>query len=168
MDLDLFIDGGGNNYSNFNYSINGNTPQSITPGDVTSQPTTINSNQVLGTATVTEANDSSLALIDSGFIINTNNPSIGYSILYADFNNDGKSDVAVGNRGYTNTSGVPQSGGTIQILFGGQAVLLNSETNPLTTTDLTGNPNGVLITGLSDTGQANGDFPFSMAGRCQW
>ncbi|MDT3676517.1 SwmB domain-containing protein [Microcystis wesenbergii] len=163
VDLDLFIDGGGNNYSNFNYSINGNTPQSITPGDVTSQPTTINSNQVLGTATVTEANDSSLALIDSGFIINTNNPSIGYSILYADFNNDGKSDVAVGNRGYTNTSGVPQSGGTIQILFGGQAVLLNSETNPLTTTDLTGNPNGVLITGLSDTGQANGDFPFSMA-----
>ncbi|TRV26625.1 MAG: hypothetical protein EWV88_06060 [Microcystis wesenbergii Mw_MB_S_20031200_S109D] len=163
VDLDLFVDAKGySNLSNFQYSINGSTAQSITPGDITSEPTTINSNQVLGTATVTEANDSSLALIDSGFIVNTNNPSIGYSIVSADFNKDGKSDVAVGNRGYTNTSGEVLHG-TIQILFGGQAVLLNSETNPLTTTDLSGNPNGVLITGLSDTGQANGDFPFSMA-----
>ncbi|MGI0483008.1 Calx-beta domain-containing protein, partial [Geminocystis sp. CENA526] len=170
VDLDLFLDAGSNSFPTgttfnvtINYSNGSTTTQTLQAGDVTSEPTSINFNQVLGIATVTEANDSSLALIDSGFIINTNNPSIGYSIISADFNNDGKSDVAVGNRGYTNTSGTVSGQGTIQILFGGGAVLSNSETNPLTANDLSGNPNGVLITGLSDTGQANGDFPFSMA-----
>ncbi|WP_017292847.1 Calx-beta domain-containing protein [Geminocystis herdmanii] len=170
VDLDLFLDAGSNNFPSgttfnvtINYSNGSTTTQTVQAGNVTSEPTDINSNQVLGIATVTEANDSSLALIDSGFIINTTNSSMGYVITNGDFNNDGKSDVAVGNRGYTNTSGSVLGQGTIQILFGGGAVLSNNESNPLTTTDLSGNPNGVLITGLSDTGQANGDFPFSMA-----
>ncbi|MGI0482360.1 beta strand repeat-containing protein, partial [Geminocystis sp. CENA526] len=184
VDLDLFLDAGNNTFSsstNFNVTINYSTgnpsTQTLQAGNVTSEPTTINSNQVLGIATVTEANDSSLALIDSGFIINTNNPSMGYSIVSGNFNGDTYTytnssgnqvtaplmDTAVANRGYTNTSGTVLGQGTIQILFGGGAVLSNNESNPLTTTDLSGNPNGVLITGLSDTGQANGDFPFSMA-----
>ncbi|WP_017292842.1 beta strand repeat-containing protein [Geminocystis herdmanii] len=184
VDLDLFLDAGDNTFSsstNFNVTINYSTgnpsTQTLQAGDVTSEPTSVNSNQVLGIATVTEANDSSLALIDSGFIINTNNPSMGYSIVSGNFNGDTYTytdssgnqvtaplmDTAIANRGYTDTSGNVLGQGTIQILFGGGAVLSNSETNPLTATDLTGNPSGVFITGLSDTGQANGDFPFSMA-----
>lgn len=128
-----------------------------------SEPLTASGVSVLGTATVTEVNDSSLALIDSGFIIPTNNPAMGYALGSGDFNKDGYSDVAVGNRGYTNTSGVVLGRGSVQILFGQQTVLTNGETNPLTPTDLSGNPNGLLITGIDDGGQANGDYPLSLA-----
>jgi uncharacterized repeat protein (TIGR02059 family) len=134
----------------------------INPYDVSSSSFTPGGVTVLGTATVTEVNDSALALIDSGFITNTTNPAMGYVLTSADFNNDGKSDVAVGNRGYMDING-NLNNGTIQILFGGQDVLTDSETNPLTPTDLSGNPNGLLITGIEDGGQANGDYPLSMA-----
>jgi len=138
-------------FTNINpYNVDSST---FTPGGVT----------VLGTATVTEVNDSALALIDSGFITNTTNPAMGYVLTSADFNNDGKSDVAVGNRGYTDINGNVLNNGTIQILFGGQDVLTDGESNPLTPTDLSGNPNGLLITGIADEGQANSDYPLSMA-----
>ncbi|BAQ63278.1 Calx-beta domain-containing protein [Geminocystis sp. NIES-3709] len=163
VNLDLFIDGSNSNLSNFQYSINGSDPQNINTADVTSEPTTVNSNQVLGIATVTEANDSSLALIDSGFIINTDNASIGYILSNGDLDGDGKTDVIVGNRGYTDSDGNLLNNGTIQILLGGGDVLGNSENNPLTTTDLLGNPNGIFIKGIIDGGQANSDFPMSLA-----
>lgn len=121
---------------------------------------------VLATGTVTEANDSSLALIDSGFIISANpndNNSIGY-VLASAFNPNGSlAYVAVGNRGYTNSNGNPNQGGTVQILFAGGKVLSNGEANPLTTTDLSGNPNGVLITGITDQGIAKSNFALSLA-----
>ncbi|MBL1208424.1 Calx-beta domain-containing protein, partial [Geminocystis sp. GBBB08] len=163
VNLDLFIDGSNSNLSNFQYSINGSTPQSINSADVTSEPTTVNSNQVLGIATITEANDSSLALIDSGVIINTDNPSIGYILSNGDLDGDGTIDVIVGNRGYTKSDGSILNNGTIQILFGDSNVLAGKENNPLTTTDLSGNPNGILINGIIDGGQANSDFPMSLA-----
>ncbi|RMD72002.1 MAG: hypothetical protein D6822_02100, partial [Cyanobacteria bacterium J149] len=152
VDLDLFIDAGNNsNLSNFQYSINGSAFQSISPVDVTSETTNINFNQVLGIATVTEANDSSLALIDSGFIINTSNLNIGYVITYGDFNNDGKSDIVVGNRGPSNA--------TVNIILGGSEILFDQgNITPGSFDDGT-----TIIQGLSDTGQANGDFPVSMA-----
>jgi uncharacterized repeat protein (TIGR02059 family) len=138
-------------FSNTNpYDVSSST---FTPGGVT----------VLGTATVTEVNDSSLTLIDSGFITNTTNPAMGYILTSGDFNDDGLSDVAVGNRGYTDIDGNVLNNGTIQILFGGQDVLTDGESNPLTPTDLSGNPNGLLITGIADEGQANSDYPLSMA-----
>ena len=133
----------------------------INPYDVSSSSFTPGGVTVLGTATVTEVEDSSLTLIDSGFITNTTNPAMGYVLTSGDFNKDGLSDVAVGNRGYTDINGNVLNG-TIQILFGGQDVLTNSGTNPLTPTDLSGNPNGLLITGIEDGGQANSDYPLSM------
>ena len=139
------------------------TSNNINPYDVSSSTFTPGGVTVLGTATVTEVNDSSLTLIDSGFVTNTTNPAMGYILTSGDFNNDGLSDVAVGNRGYTDINGNVLSNGTIQILFGGQDLLTDSESNPLTPTDLSGNPNGLLITGIADEGQANSDYPLSMA-----
>lgn len=167
VSLDLFLDPGNiesSNLSNFQYSINGSTPQSINTASIDSEPTTVDSNQVLGIATVTEANDSSLALIDSGFIINTDNPAMGYILSQGDLNGDNKIDVIVGNRGYTDNDGNLINNGTIQILFGGGNVLNNAESNPLiTATDLSGNPNGILITGIADRGDAKSDYPMSLA-----
>lgn len=165
VSLDLFLDPGNiesSNLSNFQYSINGSTPQSINTASIDSEPTTVDSNQVLGIATVTEANDSSLALIDSGFIINTDNPAMGYILSQGDLNGDNKIDVIVGNRGYTDNDGNLINNGTIQILFGGDNVLNNAESNPLTATDLSGNPNGILITGIADRGDAKSDYPMSL------
>ncbi len=172
LDFDLFVDAGNNNpdsLSNFRYSINGGTFQNVTPASITSEPTTIDFNQVLGIATVTEANDSSLTLIDSGFILNTDNPSIGYVVasgnLNGDLNEDGLDviDVIIGNRGSTNSEGDRTDNGTVHILFGGGSALTNQETQPLNTNDLTGNTGGVLIKGIDDGGDANGDYPMSLA-----
>lgn len=165
VELSLFVDPGTNNpsdLSDFQYSINGKTFVSFNP--VSGGSSTLGSTQVLGTATVTEANDSSLALIDSGFIVNTNNPAIGYVLANGDVNGDGKTDVIVGNRGYTDTNGMPlDQGGTVQILFGGGTVLTDNGTNPLTPTDLSGNSDGILIQGIVDGGLANSDYPVSLA-----
>jgi hypothetical protein len=168
VDLALFIDPGANSFSadtsftvTVNYSNNLSTTVKLLAGDVTAEPTPVNSNQVIGTATVTELNDLSLTTIDSGFVINTNNANMGYSIVSADFNNDTFSDVAIGNRGYTGST--VSSNGSVQVLFGRGAVLSNAESNPLTMNDLSGNPDGLLITGIPDSGETNGDFPFSMA-----
>ena len=144
------------------------TSQIVDPIDdsITSSATTVS-----GTAVVTEANDSSLALIDSGFVINTTNNAMGYTLASADFNGDGLSDVAVGNSGYTNLYGTTLGQGSIQVLFGiddpvdGTApagVLNDNESNPLTTNNLSGNPGGLLITGIPDNGVANGNFPLSL------
>ena len=169
LDLDIFIDPGNNVFApnttfttTIYYGVGTPSTQTLLASDPTAEPTPVNSNQVTATSTVIEeSNDSTLATIDSGFIINTNNANIGYTIVSGDFNNDNKADVAVGNRGYTSSSS--SVNGSIQILFGGGSVLSNVETNPLTMTDLSGNPGGLLITGIADTGQMNGDFPFSMA-----
>jgi hypothetical protein len=123
--------------------------------------------QVLGTATITEANDSSLSLIDSGFVINTDNTAIA-QVLARGFNGGNLAYVAVGNRGYTDAQGNPAQitingtsvdlGSTIQILpfqANGTGVLNNAVINPLTTTDLSGNPQGILIYGLTDSGSPN-------------
>ncbi|MBE9174184.1 FG-GAP repeat protein [Synechocystis salina LEGE 06155] len=119
--------------------------------------------EVLGIATVTEANDASLANIDSGFVINTNNAAIAAE-LASGFKADGSlAYVAVGNRGYTDGGGNLVSGGTIQILFAGGSVLSGTESNSLTTTDLSGNPGGVLITGIADGGVVNGGVSMSLA-----
>ncbi|MFN5513346.1 MAG: SwmB domain-containing protein [Cyanobacteriota bacterium] len=133
-----------------------------------SEPATADNTQVLGVATVTEANDSSLKQIDSGFIINTDNSAIA-TVLAKGFNrlNSGQlAYIAVGNRGYTNTSGTvvtPPGGGTVQILLAGEDALNNNTTIPLSTTNLLGNPNGILITGLTDNGSANNHVAMSLA-----
>lgn len=124
---------------------------------------TIGTTSVTGTATVTEANDFSLSLIDSGFPVNTTNTAMGYELASNDFNGDGLSDVAVANRGYTNSSGVVLDNGSVQILFGAQDVLNDNETTALSTVNLEGNPYGLLITGIPDHGQANGNVSMSLA-----
>ncbi len=121
----------------------------------------ITTGEVIGTATVQENNDQSLANIDSGFIVSTNNSMIGY--VMASGTNNNTNYVAVGNRGYTDLSGTVLNGGTVQVLFNSGEVLTNNETNPLTTTDLTGNPDGVLITGLTDAGIAYANSSISLA-----
>ncbi len=119
--------------------------------------------QVLGVATVTEANDASLANIDSGFVIDTNTPAIG-SVLASAFNsNESLAYVAVGNRGYTDSEGNLVSNGTVQILFPNGSVLQGTEIKPLTTTDLSGNPGGGLITGIADGGTLNSGVSMSLA-----
>ncbi|MBE9174183.1 FG-GAP repeat protein, partial [Synechocystis salina LEGE 06155] len=65
--------------------------------------------------------------------------------------------------GYTNSSGQVINGGTVQILLAGGDVLTNKGTNPLTTTDLSGNTNGILIKGITDNGSANNDVAMSLA-----
>ncbi|BFM40401.1 SwmB domain-containing protein [Synechocystis sp. LKSZ1] len=116
---------------------------------------------VTGTATVTEANDSSLALIDSGFIINSDNPAIGY-VLASGFNSDGSlSYVAVGNRGYSDTQGNVITNGTVQILFSGSDILSGS--GSLSTINLDGNSNGVLITNILDGGDNQRNLSLSLA-----
>ncbi|MBJ7899383.1 MAG: hypothetical protein GC158_05575 [Cyanobacteria bacterium RI_101] len=130
-----------------------------------SEPATADNTQVLGVATVTEANDSSLGQIDSGFIINTDNSAIA-TVLAKGLNNGQLAYIAVGNRGYTNTSGMvvtPPGGGTVQILLAGEDALNNKTTIPLSTTNLLGNPNGILITGLTDNGSANNHVAMSLA-----
>jgi len=164
QNLQLFVDPGTNSpkdYSNFQIVINTNTAAQPTPSST--DPTNGAGTQVLGIATVTEVEDSSLTLIDSGFIISTDNTAIG-AVLASAFNSSGDLVyVAVGNRGYTNSSGVVLQQGTVQILFAGGAVLGDNEANPLTTTDLSGNPNGILITGITDGGSANNSVPMSLA-----
>lgn len=166
VDFDLYLDPGNNNFTattQFKVTINFKSGQpyvqSLQAVDPKDLPLNKNADQVISAATVTEANDSSLALIDSGFIINTSNPNIGYVVASADYNNDGKSDVAIGNRGYTNSNQGVSVTGTVQVLFGGGEVLANNQSSPLTATD----SQGLLITGISDSGQGNGDFPLSMA-----
>ncbi|MBD2655266.1 FG-GAP repeat protein [Synechocystis sp. FACHB-383] len=116
-------------------------------------------NQVLGIATVKEANDASLSLVDSGFVVNTDNPAIA-AVMASGFSNDALAYVAVGNRGYTSQGNSVK--GSIQILFAGGDVLGQKTTNALTTTDLSGNPDGVLITGINDTGDINNDVPMAL------
>lgn len=140
-------------------------------GNETSLASNFQNPTIAGVATVTEANDSQLSLIDSGFIINTQNVGIGYRLATGDFNGDGNNDVAVGNRGFieseTNTTS-GGTGGTVQILLNGGDVLMNQETTALGSSadaqgDPEGNPGGFLITGITDTGQFNGDFSLSLA-----
>ncbi|WP_083773557.1 Calx-beta domain-containing protein [Synechococcus sp. W2B2] len=140
-------------------------------GDETSLASNFQNPTIEGVATVTEANDSQLSLIDSGFIINTQNVGIGYRLATGDFNGDGLSDVAVGNRGFiqseTNTTS-GGTGGTVQILLNGGDVLMNQETTALGSSadaqgDPEGNPGGFLITGITDKGEFNGDFSLSLA-----
>jgi len=128
--------------------------------DSSSEVSTINSTTVLATATVTEANDSSLALIDSGFIIPTGNTSVGTVLAKGQVGSNPY--VAVYNSGYQ-ASATQGQNGTVQVLFGGTGVLGNNTTKPLSNTDLTTNPGGFLITGIPDLGIANGDFPASLA-----
>ncbi|MBE9193820.1 FG-GAP repeat protein [Synechocystis sp. LEGE 06083] len=116
-------------------------------------------NQVLGIATVKEANDASLSLVDSGFVVNTDNPAIA-AVIASGFSNGALAYVAVGNRGYTSQGNSVK--GSIQILFAGGDVLGQKTTNALTTTDLSGNPDGVLITGINDTGDINNDVPMAL------
>jgi hypothetical protein len=132
-------------------------------GPVAANSTDYLDTQVLGIATVTEANDASLANIDSGFVINTNNTAIG-AVATSAFNPDGSlAYVALGNRGFTDNQGNLVNGGTVQILFAGGKVLSDAETNILTTTDLLGNPDGILITGLEDKGTAKNNVAISLA-----
>ncbi|AIE73895.1 MULTISPECIES: SwmB domain-containing protein [unclassified Synechocystis] len=116
-------------------------------------------NQVLGIATVKEANDASLSLVDSGFVVNTDNPAIA-AVMASGFSNGDLAYVAVGNRGYTSQGN--SVGGTIQLLFAGGQVLSQQSTNPLTTTNLSGNPDGVLITGITDGGDINNNVPMAL------
>ena len=109
-------------------------------GTVAANSTDYLDTQVLGIATVTETNDSSLANIDSGFVINTDNTVLG-SILASGFNANGSlAYVAMGNRGYTDNQGNLVEGGTVQILLASGKVLQGAESNLLTTTNLLGNP----------------------------
>ncbi|WP_330203710.1 Calx-beta domain-containing protein [Cyanobacterium sp. DS4] len=169
--LNLLIDETGNTFSETPtvtvYFKDGGTLTPEVTGFSNSGGTTQGTNdlgtQVLGIATVTEANDASLANIDSGFIIDTDNPAIA-SVLASAFNSNGSlAYVAVGNRGYTDSDGNLVSGGTIQILLPDDSVLKGGETKPLTTTDLSGNPGGVLITGIADSGLLNGGVSMSLA-----
>ncbi|MFN5514413.1 MAG: SwmB domain-containing protein, partial [Cyanobacteriota bacterium] len=150
-----------------------NSTDSTAPGatPTNTEPTNINPSQVLGIATVTEINDASLATIDSGFVINTNNPNIGYGITSGSFTQNTislgngqtapQTDVVILSRGYTDGTGAVVNA-TAQILFGNGTVMQGSGVNPLTATDLSGNPGGVLITGLTDGGVANGDVALSL------
>lgn len=116
-------------------------------------------NQVLGIATIKEANDASLSLVDSGFVIDTDNPAIA-AVMASGFSNGALAYVAVGNRGYTTQGNAVQ--GSIQILFAGGDVLSQKSTLPLTTTDLSGNGDGVLITGITDAGDINNNVPMAL------
>ncbi|WP_228016687.1 SwmB domain-containing protein [Synechocystis sp. LEGE 06083] len=165
--LFLFIDPGSSNtpLGAVDYTVyfdGGNTigPTSVAPYQINSA--TMGPGQtVTGTATVTEANDSSLALIDSGFIIDSDNPAIGY-VLASAFNSDGSlAYVAVGNRGYSDSQGNLGNNGTVQILFGGSDILSGS--GSLSTNDLNGNPDGVLITNIQDAGDNNRNLSLSLA-----
>ncbi|MBD2651906.1 FG-GAP repeat protein, partial [Synechocystis sp. FACHB-383] len=171
--LSLFIDETGNTFSATpTVTVYFKDGSSVTPqvssirnqgGTVPAKGINDLGTEVLGIATVTEANDASLANIDSGFVINTNNPAIAAE-LASGFKADGSlAYVAVGNRGYTDSAGNLVSGGTIQILFAGGSVLSGTESNPLTTTDLSGNPGGVLITGIADRSVLNGGVSMSLA-----
>ena len=171
--LSLFIDETGNTFSATpTVTVYFKDGSSVTPqvssirnqgGTVPAKGTNDLGTEVLGIATITEANDASLANIDSGFVINTNNSAIATE-LASGFKSDGSlAYVAVGNRGYTDSAGNLVSGGTIQILFAGGSVLNGTESNPLTTTDLSGNPGGVLITGIADGSVLNGGVSMALA-----
>nr|WP_322742638.1 Calx-beta domain-containing protein [Synechocystis salina] len=171
--LSLFIDETGNTFSATpTVTVYFKDGSSVTPqvssirnqgGTVPAKGTNDLGTEVLGIATITEANDASLANIDSGFVINTNNSAIATE-LASGFKSDGSlAYVAVGNRGYTDSAGNLVSGGTIQILFAGGSVLSGTESNPLTTTDLSGNPGGVLITGIADGSVLNGGVSMALA-----
>lgn len=166
--LFLFIDPGSSNTTlgpvevtvYFENNDNTPTPFSVAPYQI--NMATMGPDQtVTGTATVTEANDSSLALIDSGFIINSDNPAIGY-VLASAFNSDGTlAYVAVGNRGYSDSQGNVLNNGTVQILFSCSDILSGS--GSLSTTILNGNPDGVLITNIQDAGDNQRNLSLSLA-----
>ncbi|WP_223342174.1 SwmB domain-containing protein [Synechocystis sp. PCC 7339] len=171
--LNLFIDETGNTFSATpTVTVYFKDGGSVTPqvssirnqgGTVPAQGTNDLGTKVLGIATITEANDASLANIDSGFVINTNNSAIAVELASGFKADGGLAYVAVGNRGYTDSAGNLVSSGTIQILLAGGSVLNGIESNPLTTTDLSGNPGGVLITGIADGGVINGGVSVSLA-----
>ena len=171
--LNLFIDNGSStpdindatitiDFSNANaQTITVTNQQSI---NSTYEPNPTSNTSVIGTATVTEANDATLGNIDSGFNINTNNPAVGAAFASGSIaGKAGQTDVAVVNRGYSDSNGNQISTGSVQILFGNGQVLQGSETNPLTATDLSGNPDGVLIEGFDDLGISNGGLALSAA-----
>ncbi|QHU99213.1 hypothetical protein BWK47_03125 [Synechocystis sp. CACIAM 05] len=131
---------------------------------INSEPLTPGQVSVLGTATVIEANDSSLALIDSGFIIQTSEQGMGAVVASAFNTNNGTPElayVAVGNRGLTNASGESIQGGTIQILLPQGPALTNSSSGPLTTNSI--NAGGILIEGITDNGEVNNNVAMSLA-----
>ncbi|WP_330202448.1 Calx-beta domain-containing protein [Cyanobacterium sp. DS4] len=144
------------------------------------QPVSPGSAPVIGVATVSEANDYSLANIDSGFVIDTTNPAVGAVIVNGNINGQKLDDsspanqLIVGNRGYVDDKGQPKNKGSIQVLFpgsGGELDIYNGKVkdappNPLTPPD----PkfaSGVVakeftITGIEDYGDSYGDFPWTM------
>ncbi|WLT37923.1 hypothetical protein NON20_20120 [Synechocystis sp. B12] len=141
------------------FTINSLSPIPNQGGPVPANSPDYLNNQVLGIATIKEANDASLSLVDSGFVINTDNPAIA-AVMASGFSNGALAYVAVGNRGYTTQGNAVQ--GSIQILFAGGDVLSQKSTLPLTTTDLSGNSDGVLITGIIDAGSINNDVPMAL------
>ena len=175
--LNLFIDNGSSTPDITNATITfdfARNPNGITPTPVTvnnqqsinstNATNTTSNTSIIGTATVTEANDATLSNIDSGFNINTNNPAVGAAFASGSIaGKAGQTDVAVVNRGYSDSNGNQISTGSVQILFGNGQVLQGSEANPLTATDLSGNPAGVLIDGFEDVGISNGGLPLSVA-----
>ncbi len=171
--LNLFIDNGSSTPDITNATItidfsNANT-QTVTVTNQQSinstyEPNGTSNTSIIGTATVTEANDATLGNIDSGFNINTNNPAVGAAFAGGSIaGKTGQTDVAVVNRGYSDSNGNQTSTGSIQILFGNGQVLQGTETNPLTATDLSGNPDGVLIYGFDDLGISSGGLALSAA-----
>ena len=170
--LNLFIDNGSPTPDITNATITidfANNPTSVTVNNQQSinstyEPNGTSNTSVIGMATVTEANDATLGNIDSGFNINTNNPAVGAAFVSGTIaGKAGQTDVAVVNRGYIDSNGNQVSTGSIAILFGNGQVLQGSELNPLTATDLSGNPDGVLIEGFDDLGISNGGLPLSAA-----
>jgi len=167
----LYLDNGNGNGSNTKGNIqvtfsNGNTSTLTNQVSVDSSSVVadIENPTVLATATVTEANDSSLALIDSGFIIDTANNFVGTVLAKGQLGTTNPVPyVAVYNSGYQAQQNQGQNG-TVQVLIGTTNGLLgNNGTEPLSNTNVTTNPAGILITGIPDVGLANGDFPGSLA-----
>ncbi|MBE9174182.1 hypothetical protein IQ225_00415, partial [Synechocystis salina LEGE 06155] len=76
-------------------SFNNSTPLPNQGGPVSANSADDLGTKVLGIATITEANDSSLSLIDSGFVINTDNTAIA-QVLASGFNGKNLAYVAVG------------------------------------------------------------------------
>ncbi|MEI6380331.1 MAG: Calx-beta domain-containing protein [Cyanobacteriota bacterium ELA615] len=120
------------------------------------------SSSATGIVTVTEANDKSLSLINSGFNINTSNANVAIALATGDFRGLGSAqDAAIVDQGYL-TPSEQKVGASIQVLFGNGAILSNKQTSSLNGTDLSGNPDGVLIDGFLD-GAAPDALPLSVA-----
>ncbi|MBR8829728.1 MAG: hypothetical protein N5P05_001320 [Chroococcopsis gigantea SAG 12.99] len=168
--LDLFIESSDPNVTSISgatitVGFNNNTSLVLndqSSQDTTAEPNTTGPTEVLGIATVTEANDSSLALIDSGFIIPTANTGMGYAVAGGDLNGDNNSDVVISNRGYTDSQGNTLNNGSIQILFGGPGSDLESASVATLGVDAP-NSGGVIITDLQDAGVGANNLPNSLA-----